>query len=320
MKKISIITPTYNEEENVTLLIEAVMNVANVEKNYAFEHIFIDNHSTDNTVEVITAKIKEFPHIGLIVNNRNFGQIRSPFHALISTNSDATIQICADMQEPPELIHEFLRNWENGALVVGGVKESSEESKLLFFIRSFYYKLLSIITEHPLTSQFTGFGLYDQTVISQFKKIEDLYPYSRGLISDLGYEVVEVKYRQKKRSFGVSKNNLFTLFDFALVGMISNSKIPIRIATIIGFMFSIFSFLIGFIYLLLKLSFWNSFEIGLAPILILISFGLSIIIFFLGIIGEYIGSIHSEVLRRPRVLEKKRVNFPVDKPINKNEI
>jgi len=317
MKKISIITPTYNEEENVKRIAIAIANVAKEEKGYLFEHIFIDNSSSDQTVNKILELIREFPHIGLIINNRNFGQIRSPFHALTSTDADASIQICADLQEPPELIHEFLREWEKNALVVGGVKKSSEENRIVYFIRNLYYKLLSLITEYEQTSQFTGFGLYDKKVIEEFKKIDDLYPYSRGLISDLGFKVREVPYRQKKREFGVTKNNFFTLFDFAIVGMVSNSKIPIRIATLIGFIFSFFSLAAGVIYFFLKLLFWNSFELGLAPLLIIVSFGLSIIIFFLGIIGEYIGSMHSEIIKRPRVLEKERINYPVKNLFNK---
>ena len=319
MKKISIITPTFNEEENVALMIDAIAKVAQKEKEYTFEHIIIDNASTDRTVSKVKDLIDKYPHVGLIVNNRNFGQLRSPFYALTVAESDATIQLCSDMQEPPELIHDFLRKWEDGALVVGGVKESSGENRFLFFLRGIYYKLLAAITEHNLISQFTGFGLFDKTVIEEFRKINDLYPYSRGLISDLGFKVEVVKYRQKEREFGSSKNNFFTLFDYALVGMISNSKTPIRIATLFGFIFSIFTFASGIVYFILKLLFWDSFEIGLAPLIILISFGLSIIVFFLGIIGEYIGSIHSEVLRRPRVLEKKRINYPVKNLFNSKE-
>jgi len=316
MKKISIITPTFNEEENVALVVDAITKVAEKERKYSFEHIIIDNASTDKTVNVVKDLINKYPHVGLIVNNRNFGQLRSPFHALTLVESDATIQLCSDLQEPPELIHDFLRKWENGALVVGGVKESSEENRFLFFLRGIYYKLLSAITEHDLISQFTGFGLFDKTVIEEFRKINDLYPYSRGLISDLGFNVDVVKYRQKEREFGSTKNNFFTLFDYALVGMVSNSKIPIRIATIFGFIFSMFTFASGIVYLILKLSYWDSFGAGLAPLIILISFGLSIIIFFLGIIGEYIGSIHSEVLKRPRVIEKQRINYPVKSLFN----
>ena len=316
MKKISIITPTFNEEENVALMVDAIRKVAEKEKKYSFEHIIIDNASTDKTVNVVKDLINKYPHVGLIVNNRNFGQLRSPFHALTLVESDATIQLCSDLQEPPELIHDFLRKWENGALVVGGVKESSEENRFLFFLRGIYYKLLSAITEHDLISQFTGFGLFDKTVIEEFRKINDLYPYSRGLISDLGFNVDVVKYRQKEREFGSTKNNFFTLFDYALVGMVSNSKIPIRIATIFGFIFSMFTFASGIVYLILKLFYWDSFGAGLAPLIILISFGLSIIIFFLGIIGEYIGSIHSEVLKRPRVIEKQRINYPVKSLFN----
>ena len=319
MKKISIITPTFNEQDNVRLMADAIAKVAEKEKKYKFEHIFIDNASTDKTVSNVSELINEYPHIGLIVNNRNFGQLRSPFHALTLAESDATIQLCSDMQEPPELIHDFLRKWENGALVVGGVKESSEENRFLFFLRGIYYKLLSAITEHDLISQFTGFGLFDKSVVEEFRKINDLYPYSRGLISDLGFKVEVIKYRQKEREFGSTKNNFFTLFDYALGGMISNSKTPIRIATLIGFIFSMFTFSSGVAYFILKLLFWNSFEFGLAPLIIIISFGFSIIIFFLGIIGEYIGSIHSEVLKRPRVLERQRINYPVKSLFNNNK-
>lgn len=318
MKKISIITPTFNEQENVGLIVDAIEQVAKKEQKYIFEHIFIDNASTDQTINCIKEIIKEKPHVGLIVNNRNFGQIRSPFHALTTVESDATIILCADLQEPPELIHDFLRKWEKGALVVGGVKESSKENRILFTIRSLYYKTLSLITEHDLVSHFTGFGLYDKSVIEEFRKINDLNPYLRGLISDLGFKVETVKYNQRERQFGVTKNNFFTLFDYALIGMISNSKIPIRIATLIGFVFSIFTFICGTTYLILKLLFWDSFEFGLAPLIILISFGLSIIIFFLGIIGEYVGAMHSEVLKRPRVLEKQTINYPVKNHLNNN--
>tara|TARA_B100001093_G_scaffold416307_1_gene406939 strand:+ start:4800 stop:5759 length:960 start_codon:yes stop_codon:yes gene_type:complete len=319
MKKISIITPTFNEQENVKLMVEAIEQVARKEKDYIFEHIFIDNDSQDDTVKNIESLINDHPHVGLIINNRNFGQVRSPFHALTLVESDATIGICSDLQEPPELIHDFLRKWEEGALVVGGVKESSKENRVLFFIRSIYYKLLSVITEHHLVSQFTGFGLYDKSVIREIRKINDQTPYLRGLISDLGFKIETVRYKQKTRQFGVTKNNFFTLFDFALVGMISNSKVPIRIATLIGFIFSMFTFACGTTYLILKIFFWDYFEFGLAPLIILISFGLSIIIFFLGIIGEYIGAIHSEILKRPRVLERQRINYPVKSLFNNNK-
>ena len=318
MKKISVITPTYNEQDNVKLVVDAIKQVAKKEQNYIFEHILIDNASTDQTVNCIKEIIKDNPHVGLVINNRNFGQARSPFHALTLVESDATIGLCADLQEPPELIHDFLRKWEEGALVVGGVKESSEENRITFLLRNFYYKLLSIISEHDLVSNFTGFALYDKSVIEEFRKINDLSPYFRGLISDLGFKIETVEYKQRERKFGVTKNNFFTLFDFALSGMISHSKIPIRIATLIGFVFSIFTFICGTTYLILKLLFWDYFEFGLAPLIILISFGLSIIIFFLGIIGEYIGAIHSEILIRPRVLEKQRINYPVKNLLNNN--
>ena len=319
MKKISITTPCFNEAGNIKPLSEAIANVAAKEKNYVFEHIFIDNASTDTTVAEIQSMIDIFPHIGLVINNRNFGHIRSPFHMLVTSDADATIALCSDLQEPPELIHDFLRKWEEGALVVGGVKESSKENKIMFFIRTIYYKLLRKITDYQTISHFTGFGLYDRKVIEEFRKINDLYPYARSLISDLGFDIEEVKYQPSKREFGVTKNNPFTLFDLAIIGMVSNSKLPIRVATLFGFIVSFLSFASGIIYLILKLLFWDSFEFGLAPLLIILSFGLSVIVFFLGIIGEYIGSMHAEILQRPRVVEKQRINYPVTKLLNKEQ-
>ena len=319
MKKISIITPCFNEAGNIKLLAEAIANVAEKEKDYVFEHIFIDNASTDTTIAEIKSMIDIFPHIGLVINNRNFGQLRSPFHGLVTSDADATIVLCSDLQEPPELIHNFLRKWEEGALVVAGVKESSKESKIIFFIRTIYYKLLTKITEYQTLAHFTGFGLYDRKVIEEFKKINDLYPYVRSLVSDLGFDIEEVQYQQGKREFGVTKNNFFTLFDVAIVGMVSNSKLPIRVATLFGFVVSFLSFTSGIIYLVFKLLLWDSFEFGLAPLLIILSFGLSVIVFFLGIIGEYIGSMHAEILQRPRVVEKQRINYPVTKLLNKEQ-
>tara|TARA_S200000501_G_scaffold362931_1_gene393039 strand:+ start:3874 stop:4830 length:957 start_codon:yes stop_codon:yes gene_type:complete len=318
MKKISIITPTYNEEENIFPLVESVFEVIKKQKNYLFEHLIIDNASEDSTQDRIKKIIESMPHVGLIINNRNFGQIRSPFHALVTSNADAVIIICADLQDPPEMISEFIKFWEEGAKVVAGVKKKSKENIILFNIRKLYYWLLKSLSDHNLISNWNGFGLIDKEVLLEFKKVKDTFPYFRGLISDLGYDIKEVSYEQNIRLRGKSKNNFLSLFDYAVVGMTSNSKMPIRAATLLGMIFSFFSLAVGLFYFIFKIIYWDSFQLGVAPVIILFSLGMSLVIFFLGIIGEYIGSIHAEVISRPRVIEKKRINYPVSKELNKS--
>lgn len=319
MKKISIITPVYNEEDNIIPLSHEIHEVIKLIPGYEFEHIYIDNSSTDGTVDKIKEVIKEKAYIGLIVNNRNYGQIRSPFHAMISVDADAVITIAADLQDPPILIKDFISKWEEGIPVVGAVKNKSKENPFMFWGRKAFYKILKKISDKDLIENFSGYALYDKKVINELKKIPDLYPYVRGLIVDLGFKFEPVYFHQDIRRNGKSKNNFITLFDFAMVGIVSNSKVPIRIATLIGLFSSIISLIIGFVYLVLKLINWDSFDAGFTPLILIISFGFSVLIFFTGLIGEYIASIHSNILRRPYVVEEDRFNFPVQSPLNNED-
>lgn len=310
-KKISVLTACYNEEENVTELIETVREVFMKMPQYDYEHIFIDNSSTDKTVDALKAIAINNKQIKIIVNTRNFGHIRSPFHGLIQCNGDAVISLVADFQDPPEMIPKFIEKWEEGHKIVIGVKTHSKENAFMYAIRKFYYNLLAQVSGSidPPVKNFTGFGLYDQHFISVLRKLEDPYPYFRGLITELGFDRYELEYTQPLRKSGKTKNNFLTLYDMAMLGFVNHSKLPLRLSTFIGFVTAIISFLIGFFYLIYKLVYWKDFQLGLAPLIIGIFFFSSIQLFFIGVIGEYIGAIHTQVRKRPLVIEKERVNF-----------
>ncbi|MDR3607128.1 MAG: glycosyltransferase family 2 protein [Oligoflexia bacterium] len=309
MKKISVVTPCYNEEGNVTELYNRVKAVFAALPQYQYEHLFIDNASKDGTVAILKGLAKSDPNVKIIVNVRNFGHIRSPFHALLQTQADATLLMAADLQDPPEVLPEFLKKWEEGFKVVLGVKNKSEESALMFAIRKMYYNFISRVSDIELVKNATGFGLYDRAVIDQLRAVNDPYPYFRGLIAELGYQRAIVTFTQPTRKRGISSNNFYTLYDMAMLGITNHSKVPLRIATMMGFLLSILSLFIAFGYLIAKLIFWNSFSVGVAPMVIGIFFFSSVQLFFIGIIGEYIGSIQTQILRRPLVTEKERVNF-----------
>jgi polyisoprenyl-phosphate glycosyltransferase len=309
IKSISIVTPCYNEGENVRELCERVAKVMSSLDEFSYEHIFIDNASTDRTVEILKDIAAHDNRVKIIVNARNFGHIRSPYHALLQAKGDAVISIVADLQDPPEMIVDFIRKWENGYKIVIGVKEKSEESPFFFAVRKFYYNLIGKLSEISLIKNFTGFGLYDQKVIEIMRQIDDPYPYFRGLICDIGFERAEIPYIQPVRRRGFTKNNFYTLYDIAMLGITNHSKVPLRLATMTGFAVAFFSLLVAFGYFLVKLFFWNIFTLGFAPLVIGLFFFGSVQLFFIGIIGEYIGSIHTQVLKRPLVVEKERVNF-----------
>jgi len=312
MKLMSIVTPCYNEEGNVEELYKKIKDVASSLENYRYEHIYIDNASTDGTQEIIKAIAAQDSHVRLIINNRNFGHIRSPVHGMLQAHGDAVIIMASDLQDPPSLIPQFVQKWEEGFCVVVGQKAQSEESSLFFFARCCYYRLVNRLAEVELLENVTGFGLYDQKVIQMFREIDDPYPYVRGLISELGYPVERIVYTQPKRKRGFTKNNFYTLFDMAMLGLTSHSKVPLRIATMMGFTLSFFSFVIAVGYLIAKIFFWRSFEFGLAPIIIGLFLFSSVQLFFIGMVGEYIGFIHTQILKRPLVTEKERVNFEND--------
>ncbi len=310
MKKlISIVTPTYNEEGNVQLLCESVKNIMSSHKKYDYEHVFIDNASEDRTVEILKEIAKKDKNVKVIINTRNFGHIRSPYHALLQTKSDAVIGLMADFQEPPELISKFIQKWEQGFKIVVGVRTNSQDKFIMSLIKRSYYNIINWISEVKLIKNFTGFGLYDKKVIEVLKEIDDPYPYFRGLVCEVGFKTAQILYKQKARERGITKNNFYTLYDMAMLGITNHSKIPLRIATISGFLLSIISLLVAIVYFIYKILFWESFALGIAPLVIGFFFFFSLNLFFLGILGEYVGSIHTQVLKRPLVIEKERVNF-----------
>jgi polyisoprenyl-phosphate glycosyltransferase len=307
-KLISVVTPCYNEEANVQELHQRVKAVFDALGSYRYEHFFIDNASKDGTVAVLRELARNDPSVKVIVNTRNFGHIRSPYHALLEARGDAVIGMASDLQDPPELIPKFLESWEAGYKVVLGVKEASQETKVLYAIRESYYRLLARIAEVEIVRQSTGFGLYDREVMEQIRKLEDPYPYFRGLIGELGYEAARIPYSQPRRQRGITSQNFYTLYDLAMLGVVNHSKVPLRLATMTGFAMAVLSFLIGCGYLVAKLLFWQNFTLGIAPILIGFFFLSSIQLVFVGIVGEYIGAIYTQVKKLPVVVEKERIN------------
>ncbi|MFD2112876.1 glycosyltransferase family 2 protein [Thiorhodococcus fuscus] len=309
---ISIITPCFNEEDNVAELAARIGAALAQFTKYDYEHIFIDNASTDHTVEKIKLIARNNPRIKLIVNTRNFGHIRSPVHAIMQARGAAVIAMASDLQDPPELIGKFLERWESGYKIAVGVKPQSRETFLMALVRRTYYRTIGRISDVKLIPDFTGFGLYDRSVIEEIRKIDDPYPYFRGLISELGFEYATIPFEQPRRLRGITKNNFYTLYDLAMLGITSHSKVPVRLATMAGFVLALLSLGVSIMYLVLKLFFWDYFTVGTAPILISVFFFASVQLFFIGIIGEYVASIHTHVMRRPLVVEKERVNFDMD--------
>lgn len=310
MQKISIVTACYNEEENVQELYKQVKLVMETKvPNYGYEHIFIDNSSEDKTVEILKSIASKDSNVKIIVNSRNFGHIKSPTHALFQATGDAVISVVADLQNPPEMIPEFVKKWEEGNEIVLAVKKDSEEHGAMFKIRELYYELLSKLSEVRIFKNSTGFGLYDRKVMDSLKTMEDPYPFFRGMLAEVGFNVAFVPYNQPVRVRGITKNNFYSLYDMGMLGIINNSKVPLRMAIFIGVFFSILSALVGVGYFIAKLMFWDTMSIGIAPLIIMSSFMFSIMLFFIGIIGEYIGAIYTQVLKRPLVFEKERINF-----------
>lgn len=309
MQLISVVTPCYNEKDNIIDIYQTVKSIFNNINKYQYEHIFIDNSSSDNSISLL----KEIAHVDsnvkLIINSRNFGWIRSPFYGLLQASGDAIIYMAADFQDPPNLINKFIKKWEDGFKIVIGTKSQSEESFFKFFIRSFYYKFADKISDLKLLKNFTGFGLYDKSVIQIMRQFNDPYPYLRGMISEIGFDVAEIEFKQPKRKKGLSSGTFFRLYDVAMLGITTHSKLPLRILSLVGFSLAFISLLISIIYIIAKLLFWSMFPLGFAPILIGSFFFFSMQMFFVGLLGEYIASIHHQVLKRPLVIEKERINF-----------
>lgn len=310
MKLISIVTPCYNEEDNVKELYSQVRSVfESLDESYAYEHIFIDNASKDRTVSILKEIAKEDRNVKIIVNARNFGHIRSPYHGLLQARGDAVIMLVADFQDPPSIVTNFIKKWEEGYKIVVGVKNKSEENPIMFAIRKLYYNLIGKYADTEQIKNFTGFGLYDKDFVDILRNLDEPYPYFRGLITEIGFEVAKVEFVQPKRKKGKTKNNFYTLYDMAMLGFVNHSKVPLRMATFIGFSVAIFSLLVALSYFIYKLIFWQSFQVGMAPMVIGVFFFAAVQLFFIGIIGEYIGAIYTQVKNRPLVIEKERINF-----------
>ena len=297
MNFLSVITGTYNEVENVLELYERICQTfAEKLPNYTFELIFIDNASTDSTVEVLKGIAATDKRVKIIVNNRNFGQIRSGYHAFLQAKGDAVVVMVSDLQDPPEMIPQFVKKWEEGYKIVLAQKTNSKESPIFFYIRKLYYNLINRLSEIELVKNATGFGLYDRRVVEDVRRINDPYPYFRGLICDLGYERALLPFTQPARTRGFTKNNWYTLWDLAMLGITNHSKVPLRLAVFAGLIVGSFSFFVAFIYLIYKLVFWSSFQVGTAPLVIGMFFIGAVQLIFIGLLGEYIGAIHTQVL------------------------
>lgn len=309
MKVISVVTPCFNEEANVDELYERIRAVMCKIGRYRYEHLFIDNASTDGTVEAIKRIAARDHNVKLIVNARNFGHIRSPMHAVCVATGDAVIGMASDLQDPPELIEQLVERWEQGYAMVLCIKEASQENRLMYWIRSRYYQTINALSSVQTFENFTGFGLYDRRVVDIVKSLNDPYPYFRGIIAEIGLPHCEIPFTQPRRIRGITKNNFYTLWDMAMLAVVNLSRVPLRIVTFAGFVTAAVSVLIGFSYLIYKLLFWYQVTIGIAPLVIGLFFLGSVQLISLGILGEYIGAIHTQIQKRPYVVERERVNF-----------
>ncbi len=308
MIKISIVTPTFNEEQNIKKLCLGIKE--NMEKlNIDYEHIVIDNCSTDKTITNLKEICSKDKNVKVIINKKNFGHIKSPFYGILQSTGDACILMASDFQDPLELIPIYVKKWQSGSKIILGKKITSDENSLIFSIRKFFYKFLNKISETKLTENTTGSGIFDKSIINQLKDIKDPYPYLRGLLSELGEEISVVEFNQPKRQAGITKNNIFTLYDIGMLGIIKHSRAPLRFVTFLGFVLSFFSLLTALIYFIYKLIFWNTFDLGIAPLIIGIFGFASIQVLLLGIIGEYVGILLIHIRNLPLVVEKERINF-----------
>lgn len=309
MKTITVVCACYNEEGNVPELYAQLCAVFAELPAYVFEIIFIDNASTDGTVAALRPIAARDPRVKVIVNARNFGTVRSGYHGLMQARGDAAVAMASDLQDPPRLLKQFVAKWEEGFRIVLAIKTHSEEAGILYLLRTAYYSTVKRLADIELTPHSTGFGLYDQQVIDVLRKMDDPYPYFRGMISDIGFDSAKIPFTQPQRKRGLTKNNFYTLYDVAMLGLTSHSKVPLRLATMLGFAMSLLSLFVALGYLIYKLIFWYSFPLGQAPIIIGLFLFSSVQLFFIGILGEYIGSIHTQVLHRPLVVERERINF-----------
>lgn len=310
MKKlITVVTPCFNEKNNIELIYKEVKKIFNEFKDIEYRHLFIDNASTDGTRLILKKLAIQDVKVQLILNSRNFGPIKSPYYGLMQAKGDAVILIVADLQDPPILIKDFIKLWSEGYKIVIGVKENTEEKGIMSLARKIYYIIITKISEIKLEKNYTGFGIYDKVIIDELNKIQSPFPYFRGLISEIGFEIKRVKYFQPLRKKGKSKYSFYNLYQVAMLGITSHSFIPLRIATILGFIIGFISLLTSVSYLILKIIYWDKFPLGVASILIAIFFFASVQIFFIGILGEYIGAVLLMVKKGPLVVEEERINL-----------
>ena len=309
MKRITIVSGCYNEIDNLPTLIKELESIREKNRKYKIDFLVIDNDSTDGSQEYLREKSEKDKDLKIILNSRNFGHIRSPYWGIMQAKGDAIVYLASDLQDPPELINEMIIKWEEGYEIVLGVKPSSNTNRISHNIRKIFYKFLDKISEVNLTKNTTGFGLYDKKVIDDVRRIRDPYPYLRGIVDELGYRKYLIQYTQNKRENGITKNNIFTLYDFAMLAIVSHSKVPLRIATLIGFLLSMLSILMALGMLIMKLIWWEEYAAGIAPIGILFLLMFGGVFAFLGVLGEYVISIQRYVNKRPIVIEKERINF-----------
>ena len=319
-KTLSVMIPCYNEEENVRPIYATVRNVILTEcQAYDYEILFIDNKSSDRTREIIREICTEDKNVKAIFNVTNFGQFNSPYYAMLQTTGDCTLSLSADFQDPPELIPQFVKEWESGYKVVIGVKTRSKENPVVYMLRGLYYKTIKKMSHVDQIEHFAGFALYDRSFIETLKKLHDPQPYIKGLVSELGPERKEIEYEQQKRKAGKSKNNFFTLYDAAMVGFTSYTKVGLRLATYFGFLVAFVSFIAGIIYIILKFMWWREFTAGSAAVTVGQFFLGGVQLVFLGFLGEYVMAINARVMNRPLVVEEERINFE-EKNVEKQEL
>lgn len=310
-KIVSILIPTYNEEENVGPLSDAIVDIfeKKLMPDYQYEIVFIDNDSKDNTRKIIRELCGKNENIKAIFNAKNFGQFNSPYYGLQQTTGDCVILLCADFQDPVEMIPEFVKEWENGYKIVIGQKTTSKENKIMYFLRSVYYKMIKKMSEVEQIEHFTGFGLYDRSFIDVLKGLNDPTPFLRGIVAELGWKRKEIPYEQQKRRFGKTKNNFYKLYDAAMLSFTSYTKIGLRLATFVGFLVAGVSFLVAIFYIVCKLVNWNNYDMGTASIAVGLFFLGAVQLIFIGLIGEYILSMNQRIMNRPLVIEEERINF-----------
>lgn len=310
MKTISIVVPCYNEEDNVQALADALRAMFKESlPSYRYEIIFIDNDSRDNTRDIIRRLAGEDKGIKGIFNAKNFGQFNSPYYAMLQSTGDCTVLMAADFQDPVDMIPKYVREWENGYRIVIGIKKSSQENPLMYWLRGCYYKMIKKLSDVEQIEQFTGFGLYDRRFIKVLRDLDDPTPFLRGIVAELGFRRKEIPYEQPKRRAGKTSNNFYRLYDAAMLSVTSYTKAGLRLATIFGGLCCCVSMAVALVYLVLKMMYWDRFAAGMAPLLIGMCFLGSVQIFFIGLVGEYILAINSRVMKRPLVIEEERINF-----------